>query len=213
MIKEAKHIKLAADSQAILPLEKELLPALKNKFSQEEFTLLPADSHMAKEYILNHIVDAAFIGSRLCSNSMLNYHHLYDECLMLCVPENLLNAYGGLPEKSESPKIPFILPRTGLYFRFLYDNIMQKLSITISKSYEAEDFLTMKRLMEQGFGAALLPGRMAREAKGCTVYPAPDDASFGFYFAVPRYHEEEPEFDYALKKAREILSPQASLAV
>ena len=86
--------------------------SLKNKVSQEEFTLLPADSHMAKEYILNHIVDAAFIGSRLCSNSMLNYHHLYDECLMLCVPENLLNAYEGLPEKSESPKIPFILPRT-----------------------------------------------------------------------------------------------------
>ena len=91
---------------------------------------------------------------------------LYDECLLLCVPENLLKAYEGLPEKSESPKIPFILP-----------------------------------------------GRMAREAKGCTVYPAPDGASFGFYFAVPRYHEEEPEFDYALKKAREILSPQASLAV
>ena len=138
---------------------------------------------------------------------------LYDECLMLCVPENLLKAYEGLPEKSESPKIPFILPRTGLYFRFLYDNIMQKLSITISKGYEAEDFLTMKRLIEQGFGAALLPGRMAREARGCTVYPAPDDASFGFYFAIPRYHEEEPEFDYALKKAMEILSPQASLAV
>ena len=54
---------------------------------------------------------------------------------------------------------------------------------------------------------------MAREARGCTVYPAPDYASFGFYFAIPRYHEEEPEFDYALKKAREILSPQASLAV
>lgn len=208
MAKGTKHIKIAADSQIILSLQTELIPALKSKFPQEEFTLLPTDSHMAKEYILNHIVDAAFIGSRLCSNSMLNYHPLYNEHLVLCVPENLRKTYEGLPLKSEPPKIPFILPQAGLYFRFLYDNIIQKLSFSISKTYETEDFLTMKRLMEQGFGIALLPSHMVQVGDSYTIYPIPDDTSFGIYFAVPRYHEESPEFYYTLKKAKEILNPQ-----
>ena len=202
--KDSKHIKITADSQAILRLEKELIPALKKRFPKEEFSLVPADSRMAKEYLMNHIADAAFLGSRLRSNSMLNYHHLYSESLVLCIPENLNKAYEELAETPSNGKIPFILPQEGLYFRLLCESILQKLSLSISKTYDVEDFLTMKRLMEQGFGAALLPSRMAREAKNCHTCSVPEEFSYGFYFAVPKYHEDELEFDYILKKAKEI---------
>lgn len=153
---------------------------------------------------MNHIADAAFLGSRLRSNSMLNYHHLYSESLVLCIPENLNKAYEELAETPSNGKIPFILPQEGLYFRLLCESILQKLSLSISKTYDVEDFLTMKRLMEQGFGAALLPSRMAGEAKSCHTYSVPEEFSYGFYFAVPKYHEDEMEFDYILKKAKEI---------
>ncbi len=203
---DARQIRIAADALAILPLEKELLPAFHHAFPHKDLSIFPADSHIAKTYIINHIADAAFIASRFTSNSMLRYHHLYDENLMLCIPENLLGQYEDDRKKNASIRIPFIFPQSGLYFRIFYDNILEKLSFSISKSYEAENFLTIKHLMEQGFGAALLPGRMVRMAKGYAVRSISADTSFSVYFSIPQYHDETAEFDYILKKAKEIFS-------
>lgn len=201
-----KHISISAESQVYLLLEKELMPSLKDRYPGQEFRLLPGDSRIAKEYLLNHIVDAAFLCSRRCSNSMLNYHHLYDEHLVLCIPDSLTRAYEELLQNPGRRGLPFILPRAELYFRLPLENIIQKLSFSISRSYETEDFLTMKRLMEQGFGAALLPERMARNTSGCTVHPIHEKFSFELYFAVPKYQEETPEFHYILKRAKSLFS-------
>lgn len=202
IVKGAKSITIAAEYQVCQKIKEKLIPLLKTKFPDEEFRLLPADSRLAKEYLLNHIADASFLYSRLCSNSMLNYHYLFDECLTLCVPNNLAEAYEKMRQSPDICGIPFILPRPELYFRSLSEAIIQKLSFTISKSYEAEDLLSVKQLMEQGFGVALLPGRMAREAKNCSLFPVPDEYSFGVYFTIPRYHEDDLEFDYILKAAK-----------
>lgn len=201
-----KLVRIAVEPQMLSALEGEIPSLMRSRFPGQEFSLLPADSQIAKEYILNHIADAAFLCSLRCSNSMLSYHHLRDDHLALCVPENLLSAYETMAKGGESRGIPFILPRSGLYFRPYCDNILQKLSFSISRTYEAEDFPTIKRLMEQGFGAALLPGHMAREAADCTVFHLGEEFPFGLYFAVPKYHEDELEFEYIFKKAREILS-------
>ncbi len=205
-VKGKKLIRIAVESQVLSVLEKNIISTLKDRFSGQEFRLLPADSHIAKEYILNHIADAAILCSFRCSNSMLNYYHLYDDHLALCVPENLSQAYETMIKNTEMRGIPFILPRPGLYFRPYCESILQKLSFSISRSYEAEDFLTMKRLMEQGFGAALLPGHMARAAEDCSIYHLGGEFSFSLYFAVPKYHEDELEFEYIYKKAKELLT-------
>ncbi len=206
IVKGTKSITIAAEYQVCQQVKNDLIPSLNNRFPNEEFLLLPADSRLAKEYLLNHIADAAFLYSRLCSNSMLNYHHLFDECLLLCVPDNLAETYEKMLQNPGLCGIPFIFPRPEHYFRFLSETIIQKLSFSISKSYEAEDLLSVKQLMEQGFGAALLPGRMAREAANCSVFSTPDEFSFGAYFAVPRYHEDDLEFDYILRAAKALFS-------
>ena len=102
--------------------------------------------------------------------------------------------------------ISFILPRIGLYFRPVFDMLVQKLSFSISKSYEADDFISIKGLMEQGFGASLLPRRtVSKDDASYRIIELKEPYAFNIYFVTPKYLEDRYEYDRVLKEAKKLL--------
>lgn len=197
------HIRIAADVQVYQALAGTMLPRLKERYPGTQFDILETDSLVAREYLKNRVVSAAFLCSA-SSNSMLSLRPLYAEQLVWCVPDSCRYQYeNGMQDCELGPRAPFIYPKAGSYFRPMVNAILSDTMFVSSNDYEAETFSGMKRLMEQGFGITLLPGRMTQTGGSYRTFQLESPLTYQVYFAMPKFGDSMPELEALWEIARD----------
>lgn len=194
MVSNSKpQLRIAADPQIYFHLMESWIPQLQNQYPDVRFKVFSADSSAVKQYLLNNVADAGFFCIRHSDNALLNLYPVYEETLVLAVPLSLL------PDETNSllletcRSLPFILPKSGTFFRPFIQDILDEAGITPQSMYEAEDFQGMKKLMELGYGITFLPSRMVDPSPCFQSGPLKNSARYQIAFALLRYTETPQE--------------------
>ncbi len=166
-------------SGAILSAVKEAVPKLRVDFYR-------ADSLLAKEYLLNEVVDVAILATPIGEHYLLDYHLLYRERLVLAVPDDM--AWKG-PEIdwNRLRHIPFVVPAKGTHMWTLMEPSLMERGLAQANTYQAEDSEGIRLLVEHGYGAALLPQRVAATCDDCRLYSWEPPVKYDVGCALSRY--------------------------
>lgn len=168
-----------------------LLSAFRRKLPGVRLELQKADSRQAAEYLLCDVSDVAILCSKNEGNSMLKYRTLYRETAVLAVPRDL--SWPGEEIDYERVRtLPFILPGNGTFFFEIAATALREKGIAVNGAYRSESVEGIMRLVEHGYGMALLPSRAA-EVTECRTYAWPGAPEYLVSCVTARYAAEKKD--------------------
>ena len=187
--RQKKAVRVVICSQAYMLYRDTLLPALRRELPEVRLELHRADSRQAAEYLLSDVADIAVLCARGQDNSLLDYRLLYEETLSLAVPGDL--AWPG--EEIDAEKVmalPFVLPTENAFLGEEVSTALSKAGIAVNGVYRSETVEGIARLVEHGYGMALLPARVAA-AINCRAYSWPEAPVYRVACATACYAEKK----------------------
>ena len=184
-LRQKKDVRVVICEQAYMLHRDTLLPTLHRALPGVRLELHQADSRQAAEYLLSDVADIAILCSRNEGNSLLIYRALYTETLSLAVPENL--SWPGTEIDFERVRaLPFVLPTENTFFHEIVADALTGAGVAVNTAYRSENVEGIARLVEHGYGLALLPARVAGAVR-CRSYPWPGSAAYTVAVATLRY--------------------------
>ena len=168
-----------------------LLSAFRRELPDVRLELQKADSRQAAEYLLSDVSDVAILCSRNEGNSMLEYRTLYREAPVLAVPRDL-SWPGEEIDYDRVGTLPFILPGDGTFFFEIAATALKEKGLSVNGAYRSESVEGIMRLVEHGYGMALLPSRAA-EVTDCRTYVWPDAPEYTVSCATARFASEKKD--------------------
>lgn len=168
-----------------------LLSAFRRKLPGVRLELQKADSRQAADYLLSDVSDVAILCSRSENNSLLEYRPLYRETPVLAVPRDL-SWPGEEIDYGRVGTLPFILPGDGTFYFEIVAAALKEKGIAVNGAYRSESVEGIMRLVEHGYGMALLPSRAA-EVTDCRTYVWPGAPEYSVFCVTARYAEAKKD--------------------
>ena len=183
--RQKKDIRFVICPQVYAFCHDALLSSFRRRLPGVRLELQKADSRQAAEYLLSDVSDVAILCSNGEGNSMLEYRALYREVPVLAVPRDLSWA-GEEIDYDRVGTLPFILPGDGTFYFEIVTAALKEKGIAVNGAYRSESVEGIMRLVEHGYGMAMLPSRAA-EITDCRTYVWPDAPDYTVYCATARY--------------------------
>lgn len=185
-------IRVAICSQVSLLYRDSILSALRERFPDIRLELHQTDANLARKYLSNDIVDAAIFGATAENNSLIEFHPLYTEQLVLAVSAG--PAYDGTdPDLNQIQRLPFILPAEKTFLHTLTKEMLSAKKIMVNDLYKAEDVKGMQTLVTHGYGSAFLPSRVAAVTPSCRVFEWENAPTYTVAYAISRYGSKKEQ--------------------
>lgn len=180
-------VRIAVCPQAVMVIGNRLLGELKDLLCGPELELQETDSAAARQYLLSDVADAAIISADTPPvHSLLEYRELYREELVLTVPEEY--AWDGTEiDWNRLRKCPFIYPDDGMDLRAPTRRLLDAKGLYFDSIYKAGHIRGLRMMAEHGYGAALLPGRIAAGTTGCRLYSWDPPERYHVVMGIRRY--------------------------
>ncbi len=183
-------IRIAICNQAYNSVSDRILTALKEKFPDLNIYFYRSDSNQSLQLLKNGSVDLSILASRQIRDSVIESALLYHEHLVLAVSSGYqLN--NDIPLMKQLKTIPFIYYAKDT---FLEPLIPEELRIdrlkprAVYKSPSAEEVL---RLIENGYGAGMVPSHMIKEGHTYTVIEPDRPVCYDIMIAIPKYSRDK----------------------
>ena len=192
LIKKLDHnltetIRIAICNQAYVLISENIMEVLHSEFPSLNIFFYKADSSQSLELLKNGVIDLAIFAAQEVRDSVIKTDILYSERLVLAVSSGYeMNEEEDILNQLE--KIPFIYPA---YNTFLYQLIPERLheeSLPHPAVYKSADASEIVRIVENGYGAALVPEKLIPEEHTCTVIGWDPKIRYNIYAAIPKYH-------------------------
>ena len=186
---QQNSIRIAVCSQIYQTSSSQILSDMHQKFDGLHLDFITADSSVIPQYLLNDAADAAVFCTETPSNILLAHQFLFQETLVLAVPNDM-----DWPESEIASNIPqncaFIYPARQTFLHKLVHRALRQKRIILPDIYRANTIADIKLLAEHGYGAALLPSRIAGTLSECRIYPWEPTISYQVLFAAaPKNHD------------------------
>lgn len=186
----SRTIRIAICNQAYNSVSNRILTILKEQFPDINIYFYRSDSSQSLQLLKNGSVDLAILAARQISDSVIETALLYHEHLVLAVSSGYPLS-DDVPLMKQLKKIPFIY-----YARdtFLEPLIPEELRIdqlkppAVYKSPSAEEVLL---LVENGYGAGMVPQHLVKEDHDYTVIETDLPVSYDIMIAIPKYSRDK----------------------
>ncbi len=163
-------IRIIADENTVKQIKIHIAPELKRKFPKIELRLIPGNSEIMKEYLLNGMADIGITGS-FFYHELLEFIPLHSDELVLAMPSSnpLASKFEreGFSAEALSSEY-FILHKTEDSFRTVQQEAMERLGITAQALCEVSSLSAACHMVENGLGSSFLP--LSLLATGNTTY-------------------------------------------
>lgn len=186
-------IRIAVCSQVYQTSGPQILSAMHQQFGNLHLDFIAADSSVIGQYLLNDAADAAIFCTEAPSHLPLPHHLLFKESLVLAVP-NDMNWPTSEASLDTLQNQPFIYPALQTFLHHLVHRAIRQKRIIFSDVYRANTIADITLLTEHGYGAALLPSRLAGSLSRCHIYPWEPEISYRVIFAAAPKHKDSPLF-------------------
>ncbi|MCR5448179.1 MAG: LysR family transcriptional regulator [Solobacterium sp.] len=182
----SRTIRIAICNQAYNSISDRILTVLKDRFPDINIYFYRSDSSQSLQLLKNGNVDLAILAARQIRDSVIETSLLYHEHLVLAVSQ-------GYPLDHDAPLIRQLRAIPFIYYAkdtFLEPLIPEEMSIdrlkppAVYKSPSAEETL---RLVENGYGAGLVPSHLIKAEHGFTVIETDPPVCYDIMIAIPKY--------------------------
>ncbi len=187
----------------------EILARLQDVFGPGNIQFSELSSDVAREYLANDFLDAAVLCHRGKPESLLTIHTLYEEETVLAVPDDM--AWEGTAvDPNALRKVPFASIRKDSYMYFLMDSLFSDPAFTAHIDYQVESLQNIRTLVEDGYAAAFVPGKIAQILRDCRIYQWHTRPSYEVALAIPKYTGKKNELLQVQKILTELLKKQSA---
>lgn len=187
---ENNLLRIAVCPQVHSTYGNKMLKGLKNVVKNYHLKFHETESITAKEYLINNFTDAAILCANSLPNGLLQYYPLYQEHLMLAVPQEM-SWNSSQIQLQELKKCPFVLPSGDTFLRPLINHLLESTFWFPRNIYESAKIDDVKMLAEHGYGAAFLPVAMTTGLEHCRLYSWPSASEYQVVFAYSKYSEKQ----------------------
>ena len=199
----SRTIRIAICNQAYSSFSDRILTALKEKFPDINIYFYRSDSSQSLQLLKNGSVDLSILAARQVRDSVIESAVLYHEHLVLAVSPGYTIS-DDIPLIKQLKAIPFIYYAKDT---FLEPLIPEELSIdrlkppAVYKSPNAEEVL---RLVENGYGAGMVPSHMVKEDHAYTVIEPDTALTYDILITVPKYSRDKENLYDVFKLIRSL---------
>lgn len=190
-----EYISMAVNRQTGSLLLSEFLPVFKQKYPDVKININESDTFAAKQLLVNGTIDLALMGETDRPHTMIQETFLYNEELVMVLPNTHPLAGYYRPEPGLQPPYldlhlfqneDFILSKPGTHFRMLVDGILKENHIVPNILCEINNFYAVRNMVHNGFGIAFLPATMTEECPDVIAVPIRPRS---FYRIVIAHHK------------------------
>lgn len=161
-----------------------IMQACQREFDNVSFQELNSD--IAQDYLINDFLDGAVISYTGKPDSQLTIHSLYDEETLLAVPKDYAWE-GSAIDPDALRQVPFACLQESSYMFFLMQPLISDPAFTASINHRVESLQNIRTLVENGYAAAFVPGRIAEDMRDCVLYHWHTRPKYEIAFAYSKY--------------------------
>lgn len=180
-----QRIRIGICNQAYHVLGDTILNKLKNDYPHISINFYSYDSISAVDLLKSGTIDLSIFAHEDFRDSALLYDVLYEEQLVLITPKDYT---GGITVR-DLQKNEIILPAiTTFFYRLLPQELMRRQDR--QTTYKTSDTSEMIKMVENGYGMALVPKHMVSEDGSYAVHPFEQDIRYRIYAALRKPRKE-----------------------
>lgn len=192
-ISSRRQLRIGMCPEVFQLYSEQILEILKKNFPEYQPELYRADTDIAIKHLANDVLDIALLHLNGKKSSQIQALPLYEENLTLGVSDEF--SWEGVDiDYARLVKCPFIFPDKSSFLGMLIQSTLKEKQLYFPESHRAEMMSGAIHLINHGYGATLIPGRMKKLLKNCTCYPWTPVQEYTIYFATAQSHPDRVVF-------------------
>ncbi len=182
----AETIRIGICNQAYNTISDTILTRLKKRFPDLNIFFYKTDSSQSLTLLKNGSVDLAILAAVKLRDNVLETARLYQEHLVLAISEGYtINSKD--PLLKQLAGIPFIYPGSDTFMNTLIPEEMKPERLNHPSIYRSGDAEEILRMVENGYGAGLIPAQLVSSEHTYTVIELEHIPYYDIMIAMPKY--------------------------